>query len=176
LLGWAALAGWELVVGTLLGALVSLPGYAVLGAGSTVALVTRSGAAPVTGLAVAVTTMAALALALHRPLLLGLVGSFEALPLGEPMTILGTGANALQSLGRALQVVTVLALALATPVLLTAMVVDVGLALLGRGPEAIVPATEAMRAWARSALALIALGASWAAYAEAWSRAAMPPQ
>ena len=65
---------------------------------------------------------------------------------------------------------TVLALALATPVLLTVAVADLATRLLGRGSDPAGALMDALRPWLRTAGALIALGASWAAYPEAWAR------
>ena len=79
-------------------------------------------------------------------------------------TIVATVALAAHSM-------TVLALALLTPVLMGCLVADIAARLLGRGPGAADPVAGALRPWLRVALALTALGASWAAYPEAWVRA-----
>jgi hypothetical protein len=54
-------------------------------------------------------------------------------------------------------------------VLLTSATLDLGLRLTARGVA--VPMMDALRPWLVAAAALIALGAAWAAYPEAWLRA-----
>jgi len=164
------LVGVELVVGTLLGLLVSLPGYALLGAASSSAVALRTSATPVVGLGVALILATALSLGLHRPLLVGALDTVAVVPLGEPLAAPLTAA----AISAAAQTTVLLALALATPALLAGVTFEVAARLVGRGPG---PATAAADTapWFRLAAALVALGASWSAYAPSWTTALLPP-
>ncbi len=170
---WLVAAGFEALLGAVVGALVSLPGEAALGAarvtGRTLGLA-RPRAWEALHLALA--TALALALDLHRPLLAGLRGVAERWAVGAPATwtwSLGAGA-----VGQAAAEATVLALGLATPVLLTAAVVELALAAVSR-VQPVAAAAAAVRPWLVAATALTALGAAWAAYPEAWSGALPRP-
>lgn len=166
---WIVGAGFEVLLGATIGALVSLPGEAALGAGrcSVYALGHRHARAFV---ALQLTLAAALALSLelHHPLLAGLSEVAARWPVGDP-------AAWVVALDRELVVgaahdLTLLALGLATPVLLTAAVVELALALAApAGPWAAL--AGAVRPWLVAAAALAALGAAWAIHPEAWLRA-----
>lgn len=168
---WLIVAGFEVLLGAVLGALVSLPGEAALGAArrSAVALgLGNSGAFAALQLALAGSL--AFALALHRPLLAALRSCVTRWPVGDPAAWsfdldLGAAVAAAHD-------VTLLALGLATPVLLTVAVVELALGCAGStGPIAAL--SGAVRPWLVAALALIALGAAWAVHPEAWL-AALP--
>lgn len=166
---WLLAAGFELLLGAVLGALVSLPGDAALGAArrSGVAL-GLAGARAFAALHVALVGSLALATGLHRPLLTGLRACATRWPVGEP------GAWPLQldlaAVSAAAHDATVLALGLATPVLLTAAVVELALACAARpGPMAALAA--ASRPWLVAVAALTALAAAWAVHPDAWLQA-----
>jgi hypothetical protein len=120
-------------------------------------------------LLVAASLAAGLSLGLHRPLLAGLLASFERFELASAsawIPTLGFGAW----LGEQLAMVTVLALALATPVLLTRTLVELAAASLGRTGFEASSLLEVFSPALRLAAALIALGAAWSAYPEAFAR------
>ena len=173
---WVLALGLELAAGTAWGIVVSLPANAVIGAGLSAARILRAPPRPLAALAVAVATATALALGLHHPLLEGLVASTEVLPVGDPSAAVAlSGAEGLTWAIRGATALTLLGLALATPVLLCAAVVDVALGAVAAGPRPAAAVVDPVRRWARAALALVALGASWAAYGEVWARAVLPP-
>ena len=166
----------ELILGTLVGLGATLPGYALLGAGTAAAVVTRSAPRPLLALTVAVALASALALQLHRPLLVAIGDFGRAWPLGRPeLWLEPLTEQGLPWLLGAAHATLVLALALATPVLLVAAVASVAVALVGRGPAPAATVADPLAAWARTAGAILALGASWAAYDSAWARAVLPP-
>jgi len=172
---WILVGILELLVGTVIGLLVTLPGHALVGAAHTsnrLLGLSTLGSRGLLQLAVALVLVMALSLDLHHPLLGGLLGVFAVFPVGRPEMWLGLPSEGLvTTVAMAAHSMTVLALALVTPVLLGCLVADVVARLLGRGPGAAEPVAGALRPWLRVALALTALGASWAAYPEAWSRA-----
>jgi hypothetical protein len=167
---WLAIAACELLLGSVLGGLLSLPGAALLGAvdhGAAVLQQPRSRGLPL------LLTIACLAGGLlagvHRPLLLALRELSTVWPVGAPARWL-PGLDTLGApLVPAAHACLVLALTFATPVLLTAATLDLGLRLAARG-VAVAP-VEAVRPWLVAAAAMVALGAAWAAYPEAWQRA-----
>lgn len=165
----AVLVVVELGVGSLVGLLASLPAYALLGAGAGSAVVLRTAPKPLVALTVSLVLATALSLGLHQPLLAAAIDTLVWLPLAEPWTM----SLSPSLLAGAAHTMLLLALALVTPVLLAGATVEIVARLVGRGPG---PATGAAAAapWLRLAAALVALGASWAAYAPAWTRALMP--
>ncbi|MBZ5711248.1 hypothetical protein [Nannocystis pusilla] len=169
--GWLTAAGFEVLLGATIGALVRLPGDAALGAarrsGVSLGLGRARGFA---ALQLALAGSLALAVGLHRPLLTGLRACAMRWPAGDPgawelpLDLPATSAAAHDA--------TVLALGLATPVLLTAAVVELALASAATtGPFAAL--ARASRSWLVAAAALVALGAAWAVHPEAWL-AALP--
>lgn len=170
LVDWVWLALFEVVFGTVVGALVSLPGHAVLGA------LEASGAAlgtpTATGwrlLGCCVTGLCGLSLGVHRPLLAALVDLQAYWPVGHPqswLTFSGLGGEVITKAHHGL----LLSLALATPVLLCAAVFDLSQRLLARGSGPWQASMEALRPWLMWASAVVALAASWAAYPGAWAR------
>lgn len=173
LLEWIGLALLELLLGTVLGLLVSLTGHALIGAAtaSGLALGLRS-PSPRAFVSLCVCLVLALGLAtgLHRALIGALVASTKLWPPGSPALWYWSEGEVVAEIIAAAYAMTVLALALATPVLLTAAVADLATRLLGRGSDPAAALSDALRPWLRTAGALIALGASWAAYPEAWVR------
>lgn len=165
-MSWLLAAGFEALLGAVIGALVSLPGEAALGAArrSGVALgLSRSRA--FAALQLALTGSLTLSLALHRPLLLALRSCALRWPVGDPGGWeLGLDLSAVVAAGHD---ATLLALGLATPVLLSTAVVELALAGAARGGS-FVAWTAALRPWLVAAAALVALGAAWAVHPEAW--------
>ncbi len=160
----------EVIFGGLAGLVIGLPGHALLGAAnaSQRALEIRRGAFE--PLLIALVLSLCLGLGLHAPLLLGLREFALLLPPGlalpdsldalrgglDPEIIAGTAAHLL-----------FLALALATPVLLTRAVIELAASLVeapGRSRSGFAP-------WLATAAAVLALCASWAAYPDAWLQA-----
>ncbi|WAS99548.1 flagellar biosynthetic protein FliR [Nannocystis punicea] len=163
---WLLAAGFELLLGSVLGALVSLPGEAALGAARRSGLALGLGEARAfAALQLALVGSLAFVVGLHRPLLAGLRACASRWPVGEP------GAWRLEldvaAASAAAHDATVLALGLATPVLLTTAVVELALAFAARsGPVAALAA--ASRPWLVAVAALTALAAAWAVHPEAW--------
>lgn len=171
---------FELLLGATVGALVSLPGHALVGAARTSDTLLRerphdpsNPAAPasMSSLLVCASLAAGLSLGLHRPLLAALLGSFEALPLGDPHSWLPPATQLLAHLPEAAAHASVLALALATPVLLTRALACLALACLARGGAGLEGLNEVLAPGLRLALAMITLGAAWSSYPQAFARA-----
>lgn len=158
-------AALEVVVGGALGLVVALPGHALVGAAAVSgrAVSGRRGGA-LEALVIAVVVAAGVGLGAHRPLVRGLWAVLGAWPAGEvpvwgwpePATVAAWGAGLLG-----------LALALATPVLLTQAVGDLGLRLCGRSEE---DGVAALRPWLVALAAALALGASIESHPEGWAR------
>ncbi len=171
----AQLAILEAGVGLVLGTLVSLPGHALLGATTGAAGALRTAPRPFVAVAVALALVAGLGLGLHRIALTALVDHAHAYPPGRLEAWTSTATELLPRAIGALDGALVLALSLATPVLLTVVILRTGIALLGAGPPVAAPTTEVLSASVATLAALVALAASWAAYPHAWARAAIPP-
>lgn len=162
----------EFMLGSVIGLLASLPGWALCGA-SEVASLDLSGAGrprSLTHTMLALALAAALTLGLHRPLLATLLGSFASLPLAEPLAWASAAELTLTSLPGLLLRFSALALALATPVLLIRMVVEIGVAALARGPDPAAALLAGLTPGLRFAAAALALVASWSAYPRAWAQ------
>ena len=84
----------------------------------------------------------------------------------------GTAAEALP-VARLAHALTLLALTLATPALLAAAVAELSVRLWGRGPVGLTPVVTTLAPWLRVAAALVATGASWAAYDVVWAERAL---
>jgi len=168
--GWLLLALFEILFGTVVGALASLPGHAVLGALD--ASGTALGAPTATGwrlLGCSITGLCGVSLGVHRPLVAALIDLQFCWPVGHPEWWLSGGGFAGDVISNAHHAL-LLSLALATPVLLCAAVFDLSQRLLTRGAGPWMFALETLRPWLMWATALIALAASWAAYPGAWAR------
>ncbi len=173
---WIVLGGLELVLGTVIGAFASLPGHALLGAAGTSASLLRTSPRPFVALTVAIAMTAALAAGLHHPLLEVLTDGVRVIPPGRPATWLsGAHADLLPASLVALDGLLVLGLCFAAPVLLTVATVRFGLGAIALGPSPARAVVDGLDAWVAVALALVALGASWAVYPHAWARAILPP-
>jgi flagellar biosynthesis protein FliR len=176
--GFSSFAGLlvvELLLGTSIGLVATLPGYALLGVGETAGTLLGARAVGSRGVAwfcVVFVLAISLMLGLHRPLLGSILATFDTWPVGDPVAWSWVVRDELaDTIVAAAHGMTVLALALATPVLLAIVVVDVAVRLFGRGPAPAGPAADSLVPWLRVALALVALGASWSAYTGAWTRA-----
>ncbi|MCX4241307.1 hypothetical protein [Paraliomyxa miuraensis] len=164
----AALA--ELGLGALVGVVVALPGHAALGAADQSARVLGAAPGPWRALTLAFVGATAISLGLHQPLLRGAHGLLEAWPVGDP---LGWSLGAMPAPGRLIHALVLLALTMATPVLLAAAVAELGARAWGAGPAVTGPAAVAVAPWLRVAAALVATGASWAAYEAIWAARAL---
>lgn len=160
---------FELVLGSVIGLAASLPGWALVGAAaqSEHGLELR-GSATVANLLVTASLAAGLSLGLHRPLLAGLLASFDRFALARASEWLPTLAVGPWLVDQ-LATITALALALATPVLLTRTLVELGVASLGRA-DVEAGTTAAISSGLRLAAALVALGAAWSTHPEAFAR------
>lgn len=161
----------ELLLGTVLGIVASLPGWALHGSAQAMSTVLRVGTPALGGLLVALTLAFAMGMGLHHALLQAAVDTAQAWPLGQPAAWIERADAAV--VARAGHALLVLALAFATPVLLVAAVVEVATGLVGRGPAGVTPPVQTTTAWLRAAAALVALGASWQAYGQVWAEAAV---
>ena len=167
---WLTIGLCEFLLGSVMGALLSIPGVALLGAAGQSAASLQAPRARAVPLALVMACVSAGLLAgIHRPLLLALRDSLMLWPVGAPAQWLPALPGLLTWTIAAAHTGLVLALTLATPVLLTTATLDLGLRLASRGVAA--PMGEALRPWVGSAAALVALGAAWAAYPAAWLRA-----
>lgn len=166
---WLLVAGFEVLLGAVIGALVSLPGEAALAAARRSAhALGLARARGFVALQLALAGALAHALALHRPLLSALHACATRWPVGDP----GAWAPGLDlaAVIAAAHDATLLALGLMTPVLLTAAIVELALAL--AAPVGLWAAlVAAARPWLVASAALAALGAAWAIHPEAWLRA-----
>ncbi|MFO7561657.1 MAG: flagellar biosynthetic protein FliR [Enhygromyxa sp.] len=164
--------GFELALGSVIGLAASLPGWALVGAAaqSEQGLELR-GSSPGTlaALLVSASLAAGLSLGLHRPLLAGLFASFDRFALAEASTWLPGPELGAWLIGQ-LAMITALALALATPVLLTRALIEIGVASLGRVGFEAASLCRAITPALRLGAALVALGAAWSAYPEAFAR------
>jgi hypothetical protein len=167
--------GFELLLGSVVGLAVSLPGWALIGAAdeSEAALELRAdpdASGSLSALLVTASLAAGLSLNLHAPLCAGLLGLFDRFALARPREWLPTLAQLPSWLIEQVAGISVLALALATPVLLTRALVQVCSISLGRGSVEPADLLAALAPGLRLAAALVALGAAWSAYPEAFAR------
>lgn len=162
---------FELLLGTVLGIVASLPGWALVGAGAASGALLPAARSTLAGLFVALVLAIAMALHLHHALLSAALDTAVVWPLGEPRAWIAA-ADPIH-LARAAHAMLVLALALATPVLLVAAAVELALRIAGRGPAGSEPPAAAASVFLRSGAALVALGAAWQAYGRVWAEAAV---
>jgi type III secretory pathway component EscT len=168
---WFAIAIGEFTFGSIWGLLVSLPTYAMAG---TAAQIEREfggeSASSATSLLVLTLGMAlALGLGAHRPLLLSMAETHAAFPVGAPLA-LAYEVDLTELCLRLGRDVLTLALALLTPLLLSLAVCD---SLVFSVTRAFAPQdapTRVVLSWLRLSVALLALGASWMTFPEAWAR------
>jgi type III secretory pathway component EscT len=166
------LVALEFMLGSVLGLLASLPGWALCGAARQGELELAGSGRPggLAALTIAIALAAALGLGLHRPLLVALLASLSSLPLGDPLAWSAAVDPALAELASLLLRFTALALSLATPVLLIRLIVDVGVTALGRGPDPAALLLAGTTPGLRFCAAALALAASWSAYPQAWAQ------
>ncbi len=167
---------FELILGTVLGLMISLPGWALVGAAreSEHALGwqgEQGESGSLARLLIAASLAAALALGLHAPLCAGLLGLFDRFALARPPDWLPALAELPDYLIDRAVAITLLALALATPVLLTRTIVALCLSSLAREREDAAELLDVLSPGMRLAAGLVALGAAWSAYPEAFARA-----
>lgn len=167
---WLA-AGLELVLGGMIGLVVALPGHALVGAAQASARVLGTAPGPWRALTLSLVAATALGLDLHRPLWIAGRDLGALWPPGRPEV--WVDALTRLSVARWAHTMALLALTLATPALLAAAVADAVIGVLGRGPGAVMPTAQGLAPWARVAAALVATGASWAAYDAVWAERAL---
>lgn len=168
---WPTLLLCELGLGVVIGLVASLPGYALLGATDAAARIVGAVRGPWRALVFALVAATALGLGLHHPLLLGLRAVVSAWPVGQPgQWLVSMAAVDPMKLAHG---VTMLALSLATPVLLAAAVVEGLVRVVTSGTPQAMVLGEAAAPWLRAAAALVAVGASWAAYDYLWATRAL---
>jgi len=165
---WLGVA--EFALGTLLGTVAALAAHALIGATTLQAIALRTSPTTWTALVSTIAASLAFGLGLHHTSLLGLGAMFERWPIGRPDLWLDPSLWSIDHVGRAARELSVLGLALATPVVLVVAVVEwtaacmtAGLSALACGPE--------LAGLGRIVLALVALGAAWSAYPESWGSA-----
>ncbi|HFE45348.1 MAG TPA: hypothetical protein ENJ18_07605 [Nannocystis exedens] len=164
----------EILFGGLSGLVIGLPGHALLGAAnaSQRALEIRRGA--LEPLLIALVLSLCLGLGLDAPLLLGLREFALLMPpglaLAGSLDLLSGDVLGPEIIAKTCAQLLFLALALATPVLLTRAVIELAASLVEPpgNPRA------GLARWLASAAAVIALSASWAAYPTAWLQAVEP--
>lgn len=171
---WLVIAGFEFLLGSSLGMLLSLPGYAAIGAatqsGQVFGLHSSSSRAFV-WVHLAMVLIATYGLGIHHLILVSLRDSMARWPVGEPQAWAELiYQNSWAEISSHAHSFGVLALTLVTPVLLTTAVFDLSLRLVGRHSSLIESLLASLRPWLCFALALIALGAAWSAYPETWTR------
>jgi hypothetical protein len=165
--------GFELLLGSVIGLAASLPGWALIGAAaqSERALGVHADAAGSFGALLVTASLAAgLSLGLHAPLVAGLLGLFDRFVLATPSEWAPTLTLLPAWLIEQVAGISVLALALATPVLLTRALVQLCVVSLGRGMSGSADLMAALAPGLRLATALVALGAAWSVYPEAFAR------
>ncbi len=168
---WGTAAMIEIVFGTVLGHVFALVGHVVLGNAAAGATVLRVSVGPWSALVIALCGAAALGLGLHRPLVAGLADLAVLAPPGDPMALVSAGAVVTDRLVAVLVAATVVALSLATPVLLPAIAVELTAAALGRGPGAVALFAPALAPLVRMAAVLVALAGAWSIALARWAEA-----
>lgn len=159
----------EVMLGGLVGLVVALPGYAVLGAAGASARVLGTVPGPWRALTLALVGATAIGLALHRPLLLGAQGVLETWTVGDPLAWPSVDVP----IGRLAHGLALLALTLATPALLAGALGDLVLRIAGARAGVGGPMLDGAAPWLRVAGAAVATGASWAAYDAIWAARAL---
>lgn len=163
---------FELLLGSVLGLVISMPGWALVGAAqeSEQALAWQGESASLARLLVVASLAAGLALGLHAPLCAGLLGLFDRFELAHPSAWVPALTELPSYLVDRATAILLLGLALATPVLLTRMIVSLCLASLGRERHDAGELVDVLSPGLRLGAGLVALGAAWSAYPEAFAR------
>ncbi len=172
--GLARAAGAEVLLGAAQGVLISLPAYALLGASTASGAVLRASGAPFVRLCVAAALAAALVSQMHHPVLVVLRDQADILPPGRAAAWLPQFGSLAATATVQLDAMLVLALTLATPVLLSTLVLRLSIAAVGAGPSGARPVAEIAGPAVGTLGALLAFAASWAVYPAAWAHAAIP--
>lgn len=169
-LSWFELLGalaFELLLGAVIGLVVALPGWALIGAAEESAGQLECGEG-VARVVVLLSLAGALELGVHRFVWIGLLEGVNRFPLGEPLAW-GQAILCIDLIG-ACVTWCCLALALATPVLLSRMLVELCLATLRPGGVASVDLHAVLGPGLRVGVGLLALAAAWSAYPQAFAR------
>lgn len=170
---WAVAIGSEVLLGAGIGILASLPAYALLGGASASAAALRTAPAPLVRMSVSGALVAALCLRLHHPALVVLRDQAVLLPPARPEAWLPSVADLPSRLALHLDGTLMLALTLATPVLLTAVILQAAVAVVGSGPSVSRPVTSTAAPALATLGAVLAFAASWAVYPSGWARSAV---
>jgi flagellar biosynthesis protein FliR len=171
--GWAVAIAAEVLLGAAIGVLISLPAYALLGGAAASASALRTVPGPFVRLCVSGALVAALALGMHHVGLTVVRDQSLAWPPGDPSQWV-LGAQLLPVLVTQLDAMLLLALTLATPVLLTTCVLRAAVAVVGTGPGPAASLAAAVGPTAAALGAVLAFAASWAVYPVGWARAVFP--
>lgn len=164
----------EFGLGTAMGWIVALPGWAAWGAAGLNAERFRL----VDGMAarrllLLLPVAAGWSLGVHHLLIESLAGTFEAWPVGhvETWPVVASADALFERLPKLAAELSLLALTFATPVLLTEAVVRTTLNVAAAPDPRAWLNSEGLRLWWVSAMGLIALGSAWLAYPQSWGRA-----
>ena len=176
LVGWVGLAGLEFVLGTVIGALASLPGHALIGAAGASAQLLKTAVRSFVGLAVAISPDRG---PRRRPASPPHRGADRRLPLAprrhsEPVAVdrrpsISSACSSPRSTACSSSVSPWSRRSCSR-----SRSPASGSQPVARGPAPSHALAPAFDAWLGVALALIALGASWAVYPHAWARAMLP--
>jgi hypothetical protein len=111
---------------------------------------------------------------LHHPWLAAIRSEATHFPLGAPQAwlVIDGPTDAVMLVASLAHDLTLLALSLATPVLLASTVISTAFAMLGAGPPGAAPLAHAAESFLRPAFALVALAAAWATYPLEFARLA----
>jgi|GEM_PF-2315516 len=170
---WAVALAAEVLLGAGLGVVASLPAYALLGGATASAAALPTTPQPLVRMSVSAALVVALALRLHHPALIVLRDQALVLPPGQVEAWLPSMATLPAVLAVHLDGMVMLALTLATPVLLTVVVVRACGAALGSGPSVARPLATTLGPAVATLAALLAFVASWSVYPIGWARAAV---
>lgn len=170
---WAFAIGVEVLLGAGLGVLASLPAYALVGGAAASAAGLRTIPTPLVRMSVSGALVAALSLRLHHPALVVLRDQAILLPPARPELWLPSVAGLPSVLAVHLDGMLMLALTLATPVLLTVVVLQAAAAVVGSGPAVSRPISGSVAPALATLGALMAFAASWAVYPSGWARSAV---
>ena len=170
---WVVAIGTEVLLGAGLGVLASLPAYALLGGATASATGLGTSPTPLVRMSVSGALVAALALRLHHPALVVLRDQATLLPPARSELWLPSVAELPGVLALHLDGMLMLALTLATPVLLSVVILRAAGAVVGSGPAVSRPIAGTATPALATLGALMAFAASWAVYPSGWARSAV---
>ncbi len=170
---WISAVAMELLLGAGIGILASLPAYALLGGATASAAALRTTPAPLVRMSVSGALVAALCLRLHHPALVVLRDQATLLPPARPELWLPGVSELPGILAVHLDGMLMLALTLATPVLLTVVILRAVGSVVGSGPAVSRPISGGVAPALATIGALMAFAASWAVYPVGWARSAV---